>query len=588
MQGPHSGDRQGDYRYNTHRGSETLIAELYILKFENLDDRIIILPRSVYADFITKNDSSVQGSGVLTLASHALPSLDPFTVHEKDLFTAVKSLLDSAETGSDYHNPTTGVTLFGYRPSLDARPSLSPRAERAARSCEVIIQLEKQISTLKEADFCLNPLAPLFGDFLLLISGFHLLVEHKSGNIFSRADGNVKMRFEKGKRSPFHRLRQWHWLIWQPSEDQLNGRAPCWYCIGRHQVESEWEKEEVTHVNLDISEAKRLRQTDLAEMIHHMQLEASRAIQEANRARFESDVSNADLDILLTSSALEHRAELIGTERQKDEDTEAEKEDNTEPFAEQKGTGLPWLYDRFNEQCMNGGSLVLLPLDPKHPDGNYVIAEVQWTSKQQQNFKEDRTLPISAVDAFVDDGSERRERSCVVMRFLDLSRPREYNREHLLCIRSAGRWFQPTGQPYLLLGCTGDPRILAGSLEQSDFLLLPSELIKTPEKVEVRTAHEGDRYFRPVTRSIETVLYPFIREMVDKTMDLSSFLINFDHGSVYQHLLELMNRSEGGEIRPEMEIKNPQCITPKRIFLKKTYRTTLPRVHQASWDFGCT
>ena len=571
--------QQRDYQYHLRRSydNQKEVAELFILKFANLDKCLVLLPQSVWLRLIRSHQTRTEGAGVVGLASDTLPSLSPFAVYEQDLCDAIDSWMDAATLGRTYRNPTTGVELTGYNPKLTSPPSIIPASSHInnVASYGAIRFLRQEIldSGVEGVELCLNPLAPLFADFHLRVPSITsnevhlLLVEHKLGQVHPTKDGvSFRLHYGDPKRSPMHPLRQWHWLIFQPQETVSD-----WYCFGRHDIKIDWTTKGT--LSLGRSEVERYRYQDMVTMIEHIEHEASKAIltvQDLLAKRFD-----ADLEVLLTSNAATN--ETVNA--------------RTGPAAGPKihkkwHSGLHWLFDRFNKQCKNNDSLVLLPLDGRHPYGNYVIAEHTWTPEQGRDFDQTRALPIQAFDAYIDGGQSKRPRRCVVMRFWDMSRTGD-TYGAFLTIRAPHRYHPSTDQSYMIVGSILDSDVLANMEQQPQYLLLPSEFQAQLGKPGDKSEHEGDQYYqsRPLTEEErESAVRKGSKDMMNKNIDPLHFLVEFD--SIYPHILNLM--SENGE--NEIRIKNPQTntddLTPP--ILKEKYLTTLSKVHQAAWDFGCT
>ncbi len=121
--------------------------------------------------------------------------------------------------------------------------------------------------------------------------------------------------------------------------------------------------------------------------------------------------------------------------------------------------------------CRDNDSLVLLPLDARHPDGNYVIAEVTWTPKQEKAWDQDRALSIQACDAYIDEGQSKRPRRCVVMRFWDMSRD-SFTYDSFLSIRAPHSYHLSIDRPYMIVDSIVDVDNLANMKPQSKYLLL--------------------------------------------------------------------------------------------------------------------
>lgn len=145
------------------------------------------------------------------------PFYNPFTVHKNDLATAVNRLLAAATPENrtyDYENPATGWKAKGWRPRLTNRPGLYNTWPSAASSLKAIVTLWQEIDALKDGDVkpCCNLYQPLIADFVLLISGKSLRIEHKHGlfeetkthHVFHHNMTNV------ARKSPFSPSRQWH------------------------------------------------------------------------------------------------------------------------------------------------------------------------------------------------------------------------------------------------------------------------------------------------------------------------------------------------------------------------------------------
>ena len=282
---PPARDQHRNYQYHLQRDAkdQDRLAKLFILKFAYLAHHLILLPRTVWIEFTRSHQTRVEGAGVINLALGTLPSLSPFTVHERDFSNAIDSWMNAAAARHIYRNPTTGVELIGYKPQLTSPSSIVHTATQSVRSYNAISFLRQKIreSRFKGADFCLNPLAPLFADFHIRISSTtpedsHLLrIEHKLGQITRIQNGVTFYLFsDKPRRSPIHPSRQWHWLIFQPEE-----RMTEWFCFGRHEIKSDWyerwnkklkRSEPRRYLTLKYPEFMKYRYQDVKKMLQYM------------------------------------------------------------------------------------------------------------------------------------------------------------------------------------------------------------------------------------------------------------------------------------------------------------------------------
>ena len=182
--------------------------EFYILKFKNLNNRIIILFKLVYANFVKKNRGSNQNNEIITLTFRALPNFNLFIIYEKDFFIVIELLLNSIKTKSAYYNFTINIIFFDYRFSFNNEPPFLLNEANSIQFCKTISHFKKQISTITKIKFEFNLFAPLFENFLFLILDFNFFVEHKFEKTNFIINDNIFLRFEKDKRNSFYRLRQ--------------------------------------------------------------------------------------------------------------------------------------------------------------------------------------------------------------------------------------------------------------------------------------------------------------------------------------------------------------------------------------------
>ncbi len=190
-----------------------------------------------------------QSDGISTLVSGIPAHFQPMAVHNDDLFEAINRLLTTARSGTCYMNPTTGVKMTGWSLQLTDQPAISPTGTKHEMSFSCIRVLWDRIDSLKSTtgvEFCFNPIAPLIADFLLRVPGVstELRIEHKVGGILISQKMWRQFKFKSGALNPFALTRQWHYLIWQTSPDDLT-----WFCFARHDVPDIWSQKATLNLN---------------------------------------------------------------------------------------------------------------------------------------------------------------------------------------------------------------------------------------------------------------------------------------------------------------------------------------------------
>jgi hypothetical protein len=586
------GGQRRRYHYTPPgRSHDGNCAEIFLVRFEALLDHIIILPRRLWQASITKR--SVQGEGVSPLISGMPPCFHPMVVHNDDLLEARDRLLTAARSGTCYVNPTTGVEMKGWDLKLTDQPAITPIAMKHDSSFNCIAVLWDRIESQKPTtgvEFCFNPIAPLIADFLLRVPGIstELRIEHKLGKVISASRTWRRFTFLSGARNPFASTRQWHYLIWQTSVDDLT-----WYCFARHDIPETWLQN--TTLNLDERTGRQFLyegEEGFLRMLTFIQSSAPQAIHTVNEILQRLKPGELELDSLVTSNIVSNKARMRAITAAFDSTILTNTKDDEGP-GHNWNSGLDWLCDPFNMQCRREGFGALLPLDPGHPFGSHMVVDHKWSDEQKKAFNKDRTLPITAYSRHLD------WRSCMILQLWDLSHYNVSERRYPLWMRR-GYWRRPaTDQPYFIIGATADPDVLRSVRRPPPYLLFPSQFTShlNQENVmnyKIDNGHDGSKYFRsesveethinkPSRFSSTIGAMPFEAGsdfMADKNINPLRYLVNFHDGSIYRHIRELLT-GEG-----TMRIENPQSTIPNDEFDKASYRTTVGKVHQAAWDYG--
>lgn len=166
--------------------------------FLHIIDCLVVVPRYTFFSLLLKQ---LGFYGIARITAGIPSILHPFVIREKNLFAAVASLLASADPACSYIKPTTDVELTGYHAKLEDHLLISLEYEGGI-ACKAILRFVDKInrSGITDAIFCFNSLAPLFGDFYLIVAGYRLLIKHKSKS-------SKTLKLVSDVRNPFHRLR---------------------------------------------------------------------------------------------------------------------------------------------------------------------------------------------------------------------------------------------------------------------------------------------------------------------------------------------------------------------------------------------
>ena len=546
-------------------------AQIYICLLQNIHDHWLIVPKGAF-EAMCKTVELSRSAGLSSLLLGSEPLTQPFMVHVSDLNEAVRSLWDASQGLTPYRNPSTGVSMLGFRPqTVTCNSVCRPCETKMVNSMLALQSLWASLEAIPDVRVRFNPIAPLICDFLIKIPGCdtELRVEHKAGEGRTRGstDG-IRFIYElNSSRCPFHHSRQWHWLIWEP----VNERGVC-YCFGRHDAKNDWISQAVVSSREDDGHIRFSGPRRFENMVRRMGTEAQRAIDRANQLLAHQ-----------TWTPESHAAQ----NRYIDPGMKVKRE-----LGEARGSHCPkwkldWLCLAFNEQCARKGSMVLAPLDASHPLGNMVVVEHKWTEAERQDYFQNRLLPNATVG--------QPQRLAVVVRFFNLSGCSEKG-HWPLWMKSTHRAKSLTAQPFIILGdrtsllSQGKPEL------NPDYLFFPSEFtaFSDPDNVRcdrsVAAGHNGSGYFRHEsatenrfgTERKHNQLRPGIAILKGHEQDPLRHMVNLVDGSLYSHFLELLHGQ--GE---QMVVRNPQSLMLNRSFHKAPYLTTMQRVHQAAWDYGC-
>ena len=100
-------------------------ADLYILKYQNVENKLVILPRAIYFRWAKRLSTLTYTEG------WAIPAgLKPFEIDSsstsRDLLLAISCLFKAPSTQSGFVNPTTSLRYRGYRPRATTEWPLKP------------------------------------------------------------------------------------------------------------------------------------------------------------------------------------------------------------------------------------------------------------------------------------------------------------------------------------------------------------------------------------------------------------------------------------------------------------------------------
>ena len=81
------------------------------------------------------------------------------------------------------------------------------------------------------------------------------------------------------------------------------------------------------------------------------------------------------------------------------------------------GRGLPWLANRLNQKLSITGKQMIIPLDLRHPLGNHVLINHDWSQEDKDSFSKEGYMSLQAMigSRWASDTIP----NAVVLRFID-------------------------------------------------------------------------------------------------------------------------------------------------------------------------
>lgn len=252
--------------------------------------------------------------------------------------------------------------------------------------------------------------------------------------------------------------------------------------------------------------------------------------------------------------------------------------------------GLPWLARRFNQKLALDGKQICIPADLRHPLGNHVLVNHEWSQEDRDSFQSNGQVSLSAMLGrhWVKDTIP----NAVVLRFIEgHARPADSS--------GTGHTHEISGS-YLMPLCQDQKQVLwvistmtpakhqnlPIATEADSYYIIPSGFTKaaTLER-EPRSEDPVNNYFTPSVHATPGVArQPLCKGsalFADGKFDPLSYVVHIDEFP--KIFTDLFDTASG----PEMSIPSTSAAAPSNeMFRKEDYLTLHREVHQASWDFG--
>ena len=511
--------------------------------------------------------------GTLALDTRAPHWLSPFMVHDDDLRQAVHNLFQAAKPdGPVYENPTTGVRLCGFRPSLTQTPQ---HISTVFSGLPYLLPLWDRIvqTGLVEVEF--NPIAPLLCDFLLLGPQFSqpLRIEHKLGGTGS---SSIAVFLPDPSKSPFLKSRQWHFLWIQRGKD-----FPSWFCVGRDEVPDAWAERDLEWS--DLTPFKCYEGWDsLPRLLDDLPPRAPSAIAKAEQLLMEQPLPDGYEDSSLSPTQTSDLADKDPDETEDDEESEP-RGSNIRLVAD-----LHWLCDRFNQICCDQGQLVCLPLDSGHQIASYIFVEHVWTSEDISHYRNQGELPITTYTRGI------RPRRCIPMRFQHFG-PNRKGTSYYPFWQHIRYWQLPAdAQKFLIIAAWRRGYLQEKESYDSGYLCLPCEFTTQMNSGLQPPRNEDDLgayYFWVSYLDVNNIKnVPWAQGYAKKELRYHNFMRQdidpmrfvFPIYEIYQLACKIMDNERKDPIR----LDSMQGFQHGPHFKEADYVTTVEKMHQAMSDYG--
>ncbi|KAK1814620.1 hypothetical protein LTR12_011006 [Friedmanniomyces endolithicus] len=534
-------------------------SEVVISIVEGVGDHVAILPTATYV----RAPSWPRTHSSDTIQARAPVWFPPFMVDLRQVGEAVVSIVVAAlSNASPYVNPTTGVSLTGWRPRHTADPRIAREPEalgaRGRSSVQGSLRLFYEIEHAGLAcSVESNYAAPVGFDFCLLHPKLgRLHVEEKTAKSWQALLPNLHML---GQRiNPLASRRIWHVLYMHSPDGVL--------CFTR---------DEVSQIQL-LSES---RLDDLIATHRFADFRSSFAHIEAHAAQAKAAVTRVIYDLQPADMSQDLPDEVLWLQ------------DLARDALDTSTHQLPWLSRQINFQAMKARFGVCLPLGRGHPLGTHVIIAYAWTSDNVARYLRDGTLPLSLW-------SPGQRLRCIVLRFQDCAPRSNISIYYPLTVQQSDTTRTVPGQRCFVVGSTKPAALHEnGEPRNASYLLLPDEftiLSRETDQLEPQCGTEDGAHFwrsegvywrGQKTRSDWDYAYGhqgFRTFMADKQVEPLRYMLNVADGTFNQQI-ENIFKSEGGSAR----IGSPR-YPGNKTFLVAPYITTLAEVHQCAWDYGRT
>jgi hypothetical protein len=268
--------------------------------------------------------------------------------------------------------------------------------------------------------------------------------------------------------------------------------------------------------------------------------------------------------------------------------------------------GLPWLARRLNQKLSVDGKQMIVPVDLRHPLGNHVLVNHDWSQEDKDSFQKDGQLSLSASlgSKWVKDTTP----NAVVLRFIEGHALPADSSGNGKTHEISGSYLTPQyeGKKQVLwIVSTMTPKMHRDLPKSSDadyyytsstgfikasapdcYYIIPSGFTKASTlDRQPKSKDPVNNYMTPSVHATPGVAKePLCRAgalFADDKFDPLHHIVHID--KFPELFAELFDAASG----PEISIPSTSTAAPSSgMFRKEDYLTLQREVHQASWDFG--
>jgi hypothetical protein len=248
------------------------------------------------------------------------------------------------------------------------------------------------------------------------------------------------------------------------------------------------------------------------------------------------------------------------------------------------GRGLPWLANRLNKKLSLAGKQMVVPLDLRHPLGNHVLINHDWSQEDNDTFRKDGYMSLTAMTG--SRWARDTTPNAVVLRFIDGSSTDGFINEIF------GSYLAPLyenqKQVFWIISTMKPGLHRYPSTPSSDdfYYIIPSGVTKasTLER-QPKLTDPVNNSFTPSAHAVPGVprepLCLGSALFSDKKFDPRNHIVDVDQ--LLEFFAALFDDASGSEISvPVVSAFSSANVTVH----KEDYLTLHREVHQASWDFG--